>query len=88
MGGLLNNSIPAIYPQVHPGDIATRRASQEHHRAHQVLWIPHPALRDQAGPLGLQVWSFAEDLLGSVGGGVSSVGKGGPEKGEYSAVSI
>lgn len=61
------DGVAAVDAEVGARDVAGRVREQEGHGAHQVLGLAHGALRDERGPLALQVRVVLEDLFRAVG---------------------
>jgi hypothetical protein len=59
----LRDGITAVHAQVRARDIVGRVRKQEGDGAHQVLGRAHAALRDERGPLPVQIRLVVQDLL-------------------------
>lgn len=63
----LSNSVATVNTQISTGNIVGCVGQQERDWAHQVLGRAHLTLRNQRGPLLLEVWVVVHDALGQDG---------------------
>ena len=62
----LGDGVSAVDSEVGAGDVFAGVAEQEGDRAHEVFRGTHLTLRDQGGPLAVQLWVVIEDFAGPI----------------------
>ena len=62
----LSHGVAAVNTEVGPRNILRGIGQKEGDRTHQVNGLAHLALRDEGGPLALELRVVVEDLLGAV----------------------